>query len=108
MDTKSTLCTVSISVFSLISVINLVHAAGYTITDLGSLGADSYGKSIAEDGQVAGYYRVTENGELRAFLYDGSDMCWIWAHWVEQTQLRKASMTMLKWLAGAEQEMIAP
>jgi len=50
-------------------------AATYTITDLGTLGgATSYAYGINNNGQVAGYSKISGNSDDHAFIYDGGKM----------------------------------
>ena len=74
MNFKSVRFLISTCVFTIITHINLAQGAGYTITDLGTLGGSSSSAiDINEAKQVTGYSYTTA-GSRHAFYYDGSTM----------------------------------
>ena len=75
MGLKSTLNTISICTFAVLSNIDAVHAVSYSIVDLGTLGGtSSYGWGINNNGQVAGYSYIAGSNVSHAFIADGSGM----------------------------------
>lgn len=53
------------------------HAFFYsngTMTDLGSLGKESFGRAINKSGQVAGYFTLANGTKMHAFLYSNGTM----------------------------------
>jgi probable HAF family extracellular repeat protein len=48
--------------------------AGYIVTDLGTLGGDTFAWGINASGQISGYSYDTSAGQVRAFRYSGGTM----------------------------------
>lgn len=75
MNLKFVKCVLSTYIITIIISIYQVHAADYTIIDLGTLGGTySAGENINNYGHVTGSSKLNGDAETHAFLYDGSSM----------------------------------
>ncbi len=74
MDSLLTRGAICVFTFAIIAHINLAQAAGYTITDLGTLGgSSSTAKDINENGQVTGESKTADDSRHAADINDRGD-----------------------------------
>ena len=75
MNIRSALSIIAISTVTALLNPNSANAAGYLITDLGTLGGtSSSAEAINDSQQVTGNSKIAGDTESHAFLYEGTSL----------------------------------